>query len=118
MSTSVVANRIYQRERLVAEDLKEMAPDLVLLRGCKPPQQTEGGIIAPGDRSDHPVRACVLFEVVLLPSTENMTRGNPLKLSVGDVVLCRNALVDPLPGNELATTDMYMGVVSVAERAA
>lgn len=123
MSISVVANRIYQRERMCAEDFQEMAPDDLLLRGCKPPTKTKTGLITStaGASSDedaaHPVRACVAFEVVKLPDEQNRTKGNPLNLAPGDVVACRNALVDPLPGNELATTNMYIGVLAVLERA-
>jgi hypothetical protein len=47
-----------------------------------------------------------------------LTKGNPNKLKVGDVVSCRNALVDPYFGNELGLTDFYAGVVGVIGRAA
>lgn len=127
MSTSATANRIYARERIVAEDITEMGPDELLVSGCKPPTQTAGGLYTPeagavGEIRDenraHPIRACALFRIEKMPPEENMTKGNPLGLEVGDVVLCRNALVDPLLGNELALTNMYLGVVAVAERAA
>ena len=122
MSTSVVANRIYARERVTAEDFREMNVDELLLRGCKPPTSSAGGIItavtAEGESTvkDHPLRACVAFEVVKLPANENQTRGNPLNLTPGDVVLARNVLVDPLFGNELGITNLYTGVVGILER--
>lgn len=123
MSTSIVANRIYARERYAAEDFDEMAPDTLLLRACKPPTSSAGGIITDARNAndtevkDHPARACVAFTVVKLPAVENRTKGNPLNLAPGDVVAARNVLVDPLLGNDLCITDLYMGVVSVLERA-
>lgn len=130
MSTSVVANRIYSRAstggaigRYAAEDFDEMAPDVVLLRGCKPPTK-QGGLFLPGagtegeapqEQKDHPVRACVAFEVIKLPKEQS--RGNPMNLVPGDVVLARNVLVDPLLGDEYGLTDMYMGIAGVLERA-
>lgn len=127
MSISVTANRIHARKGVALEDIAEIGPDELLLRGCKPSTVSSGGILSPEagavgevqtENKDFLIRACVLFEVVKLPVPEMMTRGNPLALKVGDVVLTRNALVDPLFGNELAITNLYLGVVGVAERAA
>ncbi len=124
MSTSVVANRIYQRGRLVAEDFIDLAPDDLLVRGLRRrTREKEGGLYladagAVGEVTatvTTPLRACVSFEVAKLPG--EMSRGNPLNLAVGDVVVCRNALVDPLFGDELGLTNLYMGVVGVLERA-
>ncbi len=123
MSTSATANRVYARERITANDILAMGPDELLLRGCKPPAKV-GGIFtpsagaegeAPTEVKDHPLRACAFFEVVAMPV--ELTRGNPLGIDVGDILLCRNVLVDPLLGNELGITNFYMGVVGVAERA-
>jgi hypothetical protein len=117
VSTSVVANRIYARGRVAAEDFQEMGPGDILLRVLKPPKETTSGLIVGQDVDLHPVRACVAFEVARLCAPELMPQGNPLNLKVGDVVLARNALVDPLFGNELGLTNMYAGVVAVLERA-
>lgn len=135
MSTSAVANRIYAREphgegrgRICAEDFVDLAPDLLLLRGLKPPTTTTtgGGLVTAdgmasikddvgAENRAHPVRACVAFEVVALASS--LSKGNPLQLKSGDVVLCFNAAVDPLLGNELAVTNINVGVQAVLERA-
>jgi hypothetical protein len=125
MSTSVVANRINERKRYAVEDFKELFPDVVLVRGCKPSTSTKTGLLLPGagavgempkEEVDYPLRACFAFEVVKMPG--EMSKGNPLAVNVGDVVMCRNVLVDPLLGNEFGITDLYMGVVAVLERAA
>lgn len=125
MSTSIVANRIYERKGYAAADFEQISPDDLLVRGLKPPTKTAGGLWtpdagasgeAPTETKDYAVRACVAFEVVKLPV--EMSKGNPHNLSPGDVVACRNALVDPLLGNELAITNMYLGVIGVLERAA
>ncbi len=125
MSTSITANRINERERFSVGDFKEMSPNVLLVRGCKPSTKTEGGLLTPGagaigelreEKTDHPLRGCPVFEVIMLPV--EMTRGNPHNLRVGDVVLCRNVLVDPLLGNEFGITDFYDGVAGLVERAA
>ena len=123
MSTSITANRIYQRGRYAAEDFKEVAPDTLIVRGLKKPTVLSSGLYTPEAGAVGEVqeavthtRACLAFEVIALPV--EMSKGNPLRLAVGDVVLCRNVLVDPLLGDEFATTDLYLGVVSVLERAA
>jgi hypothetical protein len=120
MTTSVVANRIYQRGRITPEDCQELAPDTMLVRGLKPPTKSDTGVItdvsgASSDvKDDHPVRACVCFEVVKLP--RETSKGNPLDLVPGDVVVAFNSVVDPLLGNDLAIMDIN-GVQFVAERA-
>jgi hypothetical protein len=136
MSTSVVVNRIYGRNplgatermgRICAEDFVDLWPDLLLLRGLKPltKTQTAGGLELPDgmgsirdavgtEDASHPVRACAAFEVVRVASI--LTKGNPLDLKPGDVVLCFNAAVDPLLGNELAITNINIGVQAVLER--
>ena len=112
---SITAHRIYNRERITVGDVRDLAPDTVLLRGVKPPQQTEGGLLrVDSSVKDHPVRACVAFEIAALPAEQS--KGNPLELKAGDTVLCRNAVVDPLYGNELAICDMYLGIIAVIER--
>ncbi len=78
MSTSITANRINERKRYAAGDFKELATDVVLLRGCKPSTKTGGGLYTPGAGAigeanaaddDFPLRACPAFEVVMLPVT-------------------------------------------------
>ena len=117
--TSIVANRIYHRQGFRAEDFKAMGPNVVLLRGCKPPSASEGGILLDAGPVEHPVRACAAFEIVMLQDGVDgyHDEDNPLGLRVGDTVLCRNALVDPLLGNELAICDIHLGIVAVLERA-
>ena len=115
MSVSVVANRIYQRGKVSAHDVAEMAPDLLLVEGCKPPKESEGGLVLPGDKSDHPLRACVTYRVLKVPAV--MSKGNPMAIAEGDVFFFRNAVVDPFFGNDLGVADMYLGPVAVAERA-
>lgn len=125
MSTSVTANRINERATITADDILEMAPDVLLVRGCKPSTKTETGLFLPGaglgtdvptEQKDHPLRACPVFEVVRMPV--ELSRGNPNNISVGDVLLCANVVIDPLLGNELGVTNFYMGVLAVVERAA
>lgn len=123
MSTSVIANRIHARERICPEDLQVLAPDALLVRGVMVSTKTEGGLLTPDaggvgevvTESRLPVRASRVFEIAKLPSS--MSAGNPMQLAVGDIVLCRNVLVDPLYGNECGLTDMYAGVVALVERA-
>lgn len=123
MSTSATANRIHARERICPEDLIDLAPDVLLVRGIMVSTKTEGNILTPAagaigevvTEERLPVRVSRVFEVAKLPV--EMSRGNPLNLAVGDVVLCRNVLVDPIFGNECGLTDLYMGVVAVVERA-
>ncbi len=112
---TATAHRIYHRQRMAAEDFEALFPDTVLVRAVKPPKESGGGLHLPEANADHPVRACVAFTVEKLPV--EMSKGNPLELAPGDTVLCRNALVDPLYGNELGICDLYLGVVAVLERA-
>jgi hypothetical protein len=112
---TVVAHRIYHRQRMAGADFVDLSPDTLLLRAIKPPKQSETGLHLPDAVDDHPVRACVAFTVEKLPGV--MSRGNPLDLQPGDTILARNAVVDPLYGNELGICDLYMGPVAVLERA-
>lgn len=125
MTTSTVVNRIYARSsydadklgRIAEDDVEAMAPDLMLLRALKPPTASEGSALLNVSKvSDmhsktidgHPARACAAYEVVRMPV--ETTRGNPLDIKVGDVLVCFNAALDPLMGNDLLVGNMHLCV--------
>lgn len=91
--------RIYRRGLTVA-DIGSLPPDTYLVSPLKPSGSSSGGIVLSHHIDDLPGTAAIAFRIE--------ARADDLVYHVGDVVLVRNAMLEPL--------DPGMGLLLIASR--
>jgi co-chaperonin GroES (HSP10) len=87
--------RIYQNG-FKAEDFLHLQPGLVVVTPVRPPSVTLGGIHTSVDWAKMPAPRCVLHKVTVVGPQDESYDGSKLDLAVGDVVVIRTAMAEPV----------------------
>ena len=87
--------RIYQNG-FKAEDFLHLQPGLVVVTPVRPPSVTLGGIHTSVDWAKMPAPRCVLHKVTVVGPQDENYDGPKLDLAVGDVVVIRTAMAEPV----------------------
>lgn len=87
--------RIYQNG-FQPDDFAHLQPGLVVLEPVRPPAVTIGGIHTAVDWAQMPAPRCVLHKVVRVGPKDLNCDVPQLDLDVGDVVVIRTAMAEPV----------------------
>lgn len=87
--------RIYQNG-FKSEDFLGLQPGLVVVVPVRPPSVTLGGIHTAVDWAEMPAPRCVLHKVVCIGPEDEKCNVPQLDVSVGDVVVIRTAMAEPV----------------------
>lgn len=81
------------------EDIRELRAGLVLVEPVRPPEKTLGGIDVSPALQKMPGQACLLYRVIKVGPPDTSNQEPLLAIEPGDVVVTRNAMLDPIHHN-------------------
>lgn len=103
---AVQAGRLYFTG-INAASFVSLKPNIVLLEPVRPPAMMPNGFEAPEIMRNIGGAQCTLFRVAKLPEVISHLASEYVKVEVGDVVIVRNAMLDPVhPNNEALVIDV------------